>query len=63
MNKVRQGGASDRIEITPQMIEAGKHELLESGILPLGGELGCEGGVAVAIYRAMRSLEKPASKE
>jgi hypothetical protein len=47
----------DEIEITPQMIEAGKRELIESGILPLGGELGCEGSVAAAIYRAMKLLE------
>lgn len=53
------GQVGAEIIVTPQMVEAGKNVLIESGILPLGGELGCEGGIAAAIYRAMRSLENP----
>jgi hypothetical protein len=63
MNSTGQGGTLEEIEVTPQMIEAGKAVLMESGLIDFGvsgSPLGCEGGVAADIYRAMRSLEKPA---
>ncbi len=59
----RQGGAKDEFEVTPDMIEAGKAVFVESGLIDFGvsgSALGCEGGVVADIYRAMRTLEKPA---
>ena len=56
----RQAGAVPECEITPQMIEAGKRELIESGILPFGmsgSEIGCEGSVVSDIYRAMQKAK------
>jgi hypothetical protein len=62
MSKEKQDGNLNEVEITPQMIEAGRTVLCDSGIINFGvsgSPLGCEGGVAADVYRAMRSLEKP----
>ena len=60
MNESRQGGAIGEIEVTVEMIEAGRAVLC--GLVDFGASgspLGCEGSIAADIYRAMRSLEKP----
>lgn len=62
MSESRQGGAPNEIEVTPEMIEAGRDVLCDSGLIDFGASgspLGCEGAIAADIYRAMRSLEKP----
>lgn len=62
MNESRQGGATNEIEVTAEMIEAGREVLCDSGLVDFGASgspLGCEGAIAAEIYRAMRSLENP----
>ena len=57
-----ESSAPMEIEVTPQMVEAGRKVLCESGVIDFGvngSPLGCEGSIAVEIYRAMRVLENP----